>query len=334
MRVSVSYFQHFEPFFIERGVDLGELLRGTGIAITTFRDPEGTVSQQTAHRLNARAVDLFGQTGLPLQMSHNLRPTVHGFLGHAMLSAPNLRASLKLMERFAATRAIPLAFQVTEHANGASVYLQLTTHLGAYRREYLEWGLIYALSTSTSEGVNPADLPSSIRLDYSEPPHRSLYDQLFHCPVHFGEAHNIITFSNEVLDRPATTSNSELRAFCEQRCEWILSRTAPDGSLAERVVTQLLNSPHPFPNVEEVAAQLGMAGRSLRRRLSEEGTSFRGLLSDVRDRLARKYLEKSELTVEEVAHLLGYSEAAAFSRAFKSRCGLSPEPFRARSRAC
>jgi AraC-like DNA-binding protein len=71
-----------------------------------------------------------------------------------------------------------------------------------------------------------------------------------------------------------------------------------------------------------------MSTRALRRRLREEGTSFRILVRQVREQLARRYLREGSLTVDEVSRLLGYSEPAAFSRAFKSWTRRSPSAYR------
>lgn len=330
VRVPISYFQHFESYFSARGVGLGELLRGTGIATETFHNPQATLSRETSHRLNVRALELSGEPDLPLRMSHNISPTVHGFLGHAMISAPNLRGALRLLERFAGTRGIPLDFRLYESDLGGRLRMRLTRPMGRFRRAYLEWGLMYALSASVSDDVVAADLPEAIWLEFPEPPSIALYQERFHCPVFFNASESAIAFSNSTLDRPAKTSNAEIQAFCEQRCELIRARSTAENRVSTRVLNELLNSAQPFPSIERVAHDLCMGERTLRRQLREEGTSFRALLKDVRERLARKYLEKDELTVEEISVLLGYSEPPAFSRAFKHWTGLSPEHFRRR----
>jgi AraC-like DNA-binding protein len=76
-----------------------------------------------------------------------------------------------------------------------------------------------------------------------------------------------------------------------------------------------------------------MSERALRRRLQAEGTSFRILVQDVRRHLARRYLQDGGLTVDEVSRLLGYSEPAAFSRAFKRWTGQSPSACRVAPRS-
>jgi len=83
----------------------------------------------------------------------------------------------------------------------------------------------------------------------------------------------------------------------------------------------------------EIADQLGMSVRSLRRQLAEEDTSFGDILDRVRQRLAHRYLEDEDISLQQVAWLLGYSEVAAFNHAFKRWTGTSPSHARHSSKA-
>jgi len=81
-----------------------------------------------------------------------------------------------------------------------------------------------------------------------------------------------------------------------------------------------------------IARQLGMSERTLHRRLAEDGASYQELLEEVRKAAASRYLDESPLAISEIAYLLGYSEPAAFHRAFKRWYATTPEHFRTRSR--
>jgi AraC-like DNA-binding protein len=77
-----------------------------------------------------------------------------------------------------------------------------------------------------------------------------------------------------------------------------------------------------------VAGQLALSTRTLRRRLEEEGSSFQGILDEVRFGLARDYLHNSSLPIEQIAELLAYSTPGNFSQAFKRWSGSSPRDYR------
>jgi AraC-like DNA-binding protein len=85
-----------------------------------------------------------------------------------------------------------------------------------------------------------------------------------------------------------------------------------------------------MPSMDTAAHQLRLDTRTLHRHLARENTSYRALTNETREALATELLTTTGLTVAEVAHRLGYSEVAAFSRAFKLWTGASPNTYRRR----
>jgi AraC-like DNA-binding protein len=86
-------------------------------------------------------------------------------------------------------------------------------------------------------------------------------------------------------------------------------------------------------NLEDVARNLNMSARTLRRKLREENTSFRQLVDELRRDFALRYLRDTDLTVEDIAETLGFSDAANFRHAFRRWTNASPHEFRNASRA-
>ena len=75
---------------------------------------------------------------------------------------------------------------------------------------------------------------------------------------------------------------------------------------------------------DAIAGRLGMSGDTLLRRLKAEGTTFEAVLDELRHKMALHYLDGRKVSVNETAYLVGFSEASAFSRAFKRWTGTSP----------
>jgi AraC-like DNA-binding protein len=117
-------------------------------------------------------------------------------------------------------------------------------------------------------------------------------------------------------------------AVCIAQCEQILERRRRRHGLSAQVRSELLSAPGEMPGLDTVAASLHMHPRTGRRRLAEEGTSFRALTNDVRATLATELLSQVGLTVEQVARRLGYAETAAFNHAFSRWFGLAPNEYR------
>jgi AraC-like DNA-binding protein len=99
-------------------------------------------------------------------------------------------------------------------------------------------------------------------------------------------------------------------------------------SLTERV-RELLAAQLPHgPSLGQIARQVSMSERTLARHLEDEGTTYKALLEDLRRRLALRYVRRSELPFAEIAGLLGFSQAAAFHRAFRRWTGKTPLEYR------
>jgi AraC-like DNA-binding protein len=123
------------------------------------------------------------------------------------------------------------------------------------------------------------------------------------------------------------TAHPEVAQLSESAVAAYLARIS-SGSVVDRVrrvLARLL--PQGEPGVAAVARALDMSARTLQRQLEEEGTTFRDVLNDLRSEMAQAYLRDGHHTIAEVTYLLGFSETAAFSRAFKRWTGVAPSRY-------
>lgn len=180
------------------------------------------------------------------------------------------------------------------------------------------------------------DHPASAqRVEFVNTPPADLkpYEEFFQCPVSFGHARTTVTFSADYLGMPIRYRDPALRALLEQQAEALL-RTLPEDDDFEHALKQaLVKSLHNGePTLEVVASSLHISSRTLQRRLAERNIQFHGLLEATRLALAREYLGNPNLSLTEIALLLGYSEQSAFNRAFKRWTGQTPKQARAHTR--
>jgi AraC-like DNA-binding protein len=143
--------------------------------------------------------------------------------------------------------------------------------------------------------------------------------------VCFGARCSGFVFDRLHLSQPLSSSDPKLRQVVRQLAERMLAElpaTDTVGDRLRRVIAREL--PQGDPSSARAATLLQMSQRTLCRRLEQEGTSFRQLLDDLRRQLALEYLARRDLSVSEVAFLLGFSQAAAFHRAFKRWTGRTP----------
>lgn len=151
------------------------------------------------------------------------------------------------------------------------------------------------------------------------------------CPA-FGQADNRVVFERHFLDLPLPGANLEVARACEEQCRALLARRQVRGGLAGRIRDRLLRTPGHLPDMQTLAMELHLTVRTLRRRLDDEGSSYRLLLDEVRQALAEELLATGAIRLEEIAERLGYGEVSNFIHAFRRWKGMTPRQYRQRRR--
>ena len=156
-------------------------------------------------------------------------------------------------------------------------------------------------------------------------------EQILGCPVHAESGWNGLELSHETWRLPLRRRDAVLRGVLERQADAMAARLPVNGGIASDVRRALASRvAGGDTRIQAVARQLAMTPRTLQRRLAEQGSSYQGLLDDTRQEAANCYLAHSALSICEIAYLLGYSEPAAFHRAFKRWNDETPQAFRAR----
>jgi AraC-like DNA-binding protein len=160
------------------------------------------------------------------------------------------------------------------------------------------------------------------------------HEKYFNCPIRFRSGRNALVLNAADLDRTFVTYNAELLEMLNPGLEKALERQRAAGTILEQVkwvLKRLLAGNR--PDVLVVARELGMSARTLQRRVTDSGSSFRSLLVDARRELCREYLSQSAVGINEAAYLLGFEDPNSFYRAFRSWEGTTPSSWRVRERA-
>jgi AraC-like DNA-binding protein len=168
-----------------------------------------------------------------------------------------------------------------------------------------------------------------VSFNYPEPAHSGEYDLLFPCPRHYAAGSTSLLFQARYLAMPLLQDERTLKQFLEHSPADLLAR--PDGgdSLISRIRRLLGRDCSAWPDLEAVARQLHISPQTLRRHLREEGASFQELKDHLRRDLAIYHLGRDDLSIQDIAEQLGFSEPSAFHRAFKKWTGLTPGAYRA-----
>ena len=154
------------------------------------------------------------------------------------------------------------------------------------------------------------------------------FTEFFGRPVEFGAEHDEFEFEPEQLTLPVQGARPELQPSLIRLVQSLMPQS-PEPSMTDQVRALLLDElPRGMTTRQEAASKLGISARTLTRRLGEEDSSFRDLLTEVRKDLACAWLRDDALPVHEVAYLLGYSEPSTFHRSFRRWTGQTPMSWR------
>ncbi|WP_084510797.1 helix-turn-helix domain-containing protein [Nocardia lijiangensis] len=168
-------------------------------------------------------------------------------------------------------------------------------------------------------------MPCDVRSGHFGPRLRPILDR-YGLPATDSTGPHLVVFDTAGFDDPLPQASPLTAALFEEQCAQLLRRRGLAQGIAGSVREVLLHRLGGRVSQEDVAAALHMSLRTMRRRLADEGTSYRRLCSETYGNLAEELLATG-LTVEDVAYRMGYSGAPSFSNAFKQWRGVSPGRF-------
>ncbi len=170
---------------------------------------------------------------------------------------------------------------------------------------------------------------SSISFSHSKPSSIELYSRFFEATLHFDQTVNAIVFPEQDLDRKIPTADPQLLKIVQSHLNSLLIAVKSSHSVSAKVELHIRRTLGVNNcNLDSVSELLGHTPRSLQRALKKENSSFRQLLNDVRISVAQHYLRDSNMSLTELADLLGYRNVSAFSRAFKTCTNYAPHDWR------
>ena len=172
-----------------------------------------------------------------------------------------------------------------------------------------------------------------IQFEFPKPNYHDEFSLMFPCRHRFSQTSNRVVFHKRLLSLPIKQDSDSLNAFLQNAPESLLTQFRSDNSLTAHIKRLLLHRKGMLTvidnmNFEEAASELNMTTHTLRRRLKDEGHSFQEIKDSVRRDRAMELLDKPAIALQDIAITLGFSEPAAFNRAFKKWTGLTPGGFR------
>lgn len=319
-------------FGLDHGLSGDRCLQGTGLNWQQLANPGAVVEAEQELRLIRNLVNSLGHApGLGIDAGLRYRLATYGIWGFALLSCATLRHAVGMAVRY-----LDLSYPFPDIHTEVVGDTLVSTLDDSKVPEDVRMFIVErdcASMTSIMRDLIHTTLPvQSVSLRMPEPADPRPYVALFGIMPRFAAAENrIVKDASGYLDRPLPGASEEVARQCEAQCQAMLARRIARDGLAGRLRDRMVARPGQWLDMETLADELHMTSRTLRRRLVEEGTSFRQLQEEVREALAEELLA-SGLTLEQVADALGYGEVSNFIRACRRWKGVTPHQYRERFR--
>lgn len=313
----------------EEGISSSVALVNSGLAETCLHDASTRVSLKQTDVVFRNALRLSQDPTTAIRAGRRMKVTSYGIYGYALLSSSTMAEAISFsMKRQHVEGAVVSTLFTCD--NGEAVYhyepILCTDPAEDIYRFYMEFALSSHITLLRSLGVCPKFRRAG--LTYPKPPHASLYQDALGCRVDFKQLRNELAFDAEFIATPMPMANLAASVESRAMCDQIFAGMRIEQGLTSTIRRTLVRHPGRFPSLESMAQHLSMHPRALRRKLATEEVSYRDLLVEVRQRLAIEYLRRTNMTTEEIAARLGYSDAANFRRAFMSWTGMRTSEFR------
>jgi len=314
----------------EEGFDARTALRGADLSVEQLRSPTVTVSRNQVLVVFRNALRLSRNPNFAFEIGLMTHVSLYGMYGFAILSSMNFRETMHFAMRYHPL-ATPLAKIVfAEDADEAIWTLEPLPHPAMDDRLYrfiveCQFGVHLSLHRDI---MGTGFSPRSLHAAFEAPTPATRLASPFGCPIVYGQSANRFIFDSVWLNgRPQfgdEIAYSTVLALCDDLHDQLQHRIGVAGG----VRTYLLANLGRNAGLEDVALHLNTSVRTLRRKLRDENTSFREILDELRSEVASKYLRDTEMTVDDVACALGFSETSNFRHAFRRWKQTSPQQYR------
>lgn len=301
------------------------LLSPFGLAREDLEDPQGNLSVDTCVALIERARTLTGEPGLGVYLGLQMRASAHGYLGFAAMTASKLSDAIALTIKYAPIRTTAVTFRGSVEGDMGVLTIHEEADFGAARDAVL-LTLVVGLWQSAC-GLTGRELKMHMDFAIPEPPYFARFAHALPS-ARFDRPANQLAGRANGFDLPLTLADPASVRLAREQCDRLAQSLGLDGRVAGRVRSVLARPEGVSRSLDEAAKDLGMSARTLRRRLAHEGLTFAALLNDQRKDAALAMLRSRELSVDDVAARLGYSNAANFTRAFRQWTGMTPTAYR------
>jgi AraC-like DNA-binding protein len=308
-------------------IDYVPLLLKSGLPSSLSSDALAIVPVRSQSEFLDLAADALKDDLLGFHLALNFDFRALGFIYYVVASAENLAEALTKEEEYSAILNEPVRLR-SGKTSGVSVELSyegLDPHLDRHFSEFWITGTLKQCRDFTNRELVPTSA-TMVHLRAGKVPEM---DRYFGREVVFGADRDLLEFGKDAGDLPLVTHDPHLHQLLRRLQSSGSTVRAPEPETLQLRVEKAIAARLRYGTVtiDATASDLGTSARTLTRKLAEEGASFSSILDGIRASLAVRYMRSGEITMSQLAWLLGYREPSTLVRAFKRWTGKTPTEF-------
>ena len=328
--VAAGYARGLMELAVSRGASRQILAERSGIDVADLHDQDSRIPFARYVALMRAGKELCGDPALALHFGEAFdveELSIVGLIGRACETLADAFAQLNRYARLVAEVDLGIADRLQLERSPEGLWIVDTRLDPDAVPEITESS--FARMVCMAHRLGRSELVKRVDVTHPEPPYRAEYDRIFRVPIGFSASRNAILTDEAWLTERAGSSSRYVFGILSAHADALLEALDASRSTRSRVERALLPLLHTgTASMDAVARDLGLSRQTLFRRLKTEGTTFERVLDALRHTLALHYLRGERVSVSQAAYLVGFSEPAAFSRAFKRWTGSSPRLFR------
>ncbi len=306
-----------------KGIDTASLLAGSNIQPGDLDDPDLLVTPEQELQVMRNIVRLIPEPGLGLSIGRQSHMGIIGKLGAAAINSNNFLDAITTIFQYSELLLTYFHFDLKAKDDLVMITLKEIVDLKDIRLFVCEreCASIHRIASDLIGSHFPV---KEVRFAYPKPKHVSLYQDIFKCPLVFNALDHAAVFDKEHLFQELPLADPLAKKTYEKECRQLSLRINRSGTMARRIHQEILFHSGGIPSFDQMARYMNLSPRTLSRRLTAEGTSYKDLVSKIRKGKAIELLRTTDRPIEQIALELGYNDLANFYRAFKSWTGHTP----------
>lgn len=285
------------------------------------------VSAEEFLSLHELLADKLGR-GFAVRVGQKMIIEDYGVLGLSWRTCSKVGEIFERSERYFKLLSNTFDWQIIKEGSVSHVVLNREAHRKGMElsTEASLSATVVVLQAMSEKGITPIQ----VSFKHKEPSDISSHKEAFNCPIAFDQSRYSISYKTEDLNLRTAKADASINSYLLQLVDEKTKGIKIPGTKFVRDVEALIKDALPtgIPGIHHIADLTAMSNRTLTRRLSEAGVTYRDLIKKTQETIAKDMLRNTAQSIGEIAFLTGFSEQSAFNRAFKKWTGLTPSEFR------